>query len=93
MSILLHSEEDGYEGKEQVFLRTCCGIVLRQRGTDDLHVVFGHLTEDDGNWFLSHGGGSSYWIDEQIEVLMAALAWMQAHCERDGVYGYRFKVD
>ena len=73
----------------------CVGVRLTQRNTDDPHIMFTLLVEDDGNWFpLSsddpleggsrYGGDfSSHWIDETLDMLKAAKAVMQTQ-EKDG---------
>ena len=75
----------------QVFKRNCCGVVLSSRGPDDPHVIVTPITEDDGNWFTSSGGMSSFWLPEQIEVLKEAQAWMTVHCDRDETWGWKFR--
>lgn len=89
--------KDNVEGGPwlQLFLGRCFGVGLKKRGQDDPHIVFVVLCEDDGRWFPSTSGGSSYWIGELLTQLKLAEAWTEKNGESDttehGTYGYRVK--
>jgi hypothetical protein len=68
------------------------GIGLRARSNSDLHVVVHHLVEDDGNWFEPHTASfDSYWTADLLSQVQAAIVWMEANCDRDGAFGYKFR--
>jgi hypothetical protein len=81
-----HSSE-----RQELFLGKCHGAILHCRGMNDQHVVVTWLVEDDGHWFVSDGGTSSYWLDEMQEVLTAVKNWLKknAAAETDG--GWKFR--
>ena len=93
MTVHLHGDDDHYEGvDEQQFLRNCFGVVLRARSADDPHIAVYHCEQDDDNWYL-RPGYSSHWIDEMIDTLRQAKAWMQEHAEPEKTgHGYMFKT-
>jgi len=69
----------------KVFKGDCHGVVLERRkdweNSDDPHICFFIITEDDGNWFESKTGISScFWMPDLIEQLNLALQWMNEHC-------------
>jgi hypothetical protein len=78
-----------------VFLGKCLGVGLRPRGgmglTDDQHVCFHILVEDDGGWFDKAGGGiSTYWLPELIQKLNTAQIWLEENATKYQ-YGYVFR--
>ena len=79
----------------EMFLGGISGVVLRQRGKTDLHVVFQLIAEDDGHWFSTKSGASSYWFEDYQKVLIAAHKWCQENCDPDIIndrqYGWKFK--
>lgn len=71
---------------------TCHGVLFCRRGPDDPHVMIQLLVEDDGNWFTSDSGFSSYWLPEYIELMQEALKWLEANCDKDpDGYGWVFR--
>ncbi|MFW9876258.1 MAG: hypothetical protein ACFFG0_24415 [Candidatus Thorarchaeota archaeon] len=81
----------------EMFLGSVHGVLLSQRGINDKHVCFEIIHEDDGHWFYPthHGGSSSSWFNEIIEVLTEAKKWCEENCEPDiyhgRQYGWNFK--
>uniref|UniRef100_A0A6M3LLD9 Uncharacterized protein n=1 Tax=viral metagenome TaxID=1070528 RepID=A0A6M3LLD9_9ZZZZ len=76
---------------EHLFLGECAGIALIPRGPLDNHIMFIILTEDDGNWFVSNDGFSSFWLDDLHIQLNRAKKWMEKNATKDGDFGYKFK--
>jgi len=82
------------------FLGECCGVALVPRGEKDNHILFVILGEDDEQWFLQSYDGkynchgtSSYWMDDLLEQLNQAKAWLKRNAEKDpSGYGYCFKT-
>ena len=66
---------------EQLILNDCHGIGLNRRGDNDPHVMFTMLCEDDGQWFENRGESDCYWMLGQVEVLQAAMQWIEANCD------------
>ena len=88
--MLFHGPDDTYGGREKVFLGTTVGLLLRQRGHEDCHIVFGYLIEDDEHWYITDQLClSSYWLGELIAISQEALAWLE-RCAIRETYGYRF---
>lgn len=56
-----------------------CGVGLSKRGPNDNHVIFTILSEDDGNWFTSEHGRSTYWLKDLQDVLAETQAWLKSH--------------
>jgi hypothetical protein len=78
---------------EKMFLGSVRGVVLHKRGGDkDTHVIFQTIHEDDGHWFLSTEGASSFFFDDYISVLKAAKKWCKENCDPDGRFGWKFRV-
>jgi len=77
-----------------MILGDCRGIGFHPRSKHDNHVMILVLTEDDGQWFVSHSktGFSSYWLHDYCRVVKAAEEWLKDNCtpSKDG-YGYTFK--
>ena len=76
------------------FLGVCKGVHLDKRGENDNHITVQILTEDDGNWFASEKGFSSYWIDDLINQLQKAKEFLEKQEPDiyDGrQYGWKFK--
>lgn len=67
-----------------LFLGNCHGVRLVHRRKDDTHIIYEILCEDDGHWFVSDGGGSSYWLSELIELLQYVHKWMKENLVKDG---------
>lgn len=80
-------------GQYHIITGDITGILLKQRGKDDLHISFQILTGDDGTWFVSENDGvSSHWFDEYIEVLERAVEWCKKNAVRESHgYGFKFK--
>ena len=77
---------------EQYFRGSCMGVKLSRRGRDE-HVMITTLIEDDGIWH-EKSNFSSYWLDEMIEKLIAAKAYLEDEAEPEpSGYGYKFKED
>lgn len=81
------------DNRESKFLGNCMGVTIRSRG-DDGHIMFSICVADDGHWHEKLDGASSYWLDELIEKLEQARAFMRTQ-EPDVVngkrYGYKFR--
>lgn len=75
------------------FYGGCHALRLCYRGITDSHICYEILTEDDGNWFLSRNGASSFWLPEMLELFKTADKWLKTNAEPDlynGVqYGYK----
>jgi len=77
---------------EKVFTGECFGIGLRRRRPKESHVEFVVLVEDDGQWFISSGVGSSFWMDELREAIEDAMLWVQNNCDPDpSGFGWVFR--
>jgi len=83
---------------EQMFLGHVAGVVLRPRRSNDNHVSFEIIAEDDLHWFPAKSGSgiaSSYWLEEYITVLDAAKTWCEENCDPDiyhgRQYGWKFR--
>ena len=81
---------------EYLILGECSGVALLPRGSEDDHICFIILSEDDGHWFQSHSGWSSYWLEDVRKQMERAEAWCKVNAEPDihrngGQYGYKFK--
>lgn len=78
---------------QHLFLGECKGVGLVPRGNNDNHILVLILTEDDGDWFISESGFSSFWIEDLKEQLQAAADWMERHATKDpSGYGYCFNT-
>jgi hypothetical protein len=75
-----------------VFLGTCIGIGLAERGPNDPHVIVQILVEDDDNWFTSEYAWSSFWLPDLQIQLDECKSWIERHCNRK-VGGWEFKKD
>ena len=85
--------DDELKRCEVLFLGGCRGVGLYKRGGDaDPHVCFLVLSEDDGHWFVSEHGASSYWLPDLVSQLHLADKWMAENCIA-GRWGYTFKGD
>ena len=78
------------------FKGDCIGIRLSNRsGHGDKHICFTLLTEDDEDWIETNFNVSSAWLDETIQMLEAAKAYMKSSANPDifeGIqYGWKFK--
>jgi len=73
---------------EQLFLSECVGIALTRRAPNDKHICMVLLSEDDGHWFVSSCIGSSYWMDDLIELLQYVKKWMEANAKPQIVEGW-----
>jgi hypothetical protein len=74
------------------FKGKCKGVRLIKRSTDDSHISFQLMTEDDENWIIDESSRtSSYWIDELIAVLTQARAFMQTQVPEENGFGFKFK--
>ena len=67
----------------------CKGIALSLRGPDDPHICFTILTEDDGNWHVSSGRSSAYWLADLEEVMGRINTWLEQHADKDP-YGWSY---
>lgn len=72
-----------------IFLGDCMGIGLSQRSNDE-HILFTILHEDDGHWFPSLNPASSFWINDLKEVIDAVVIYLNNWANR-GEYGWTFK--
>lgn len=83
-----------FEKYEKVIMGGQFAIGLYKRGDDDKHVCVDIVHEDDGNWFLSENGFSSYWLPELQKLLEEAADWMKKNCLEDkvgrNIWGYKF---
>lgn len=79
---------------EKEFKGICKGVKLTKRDKNDNHICLQILTEDDENWFVSASPFSSFWIDDLIEQLKTAKAYIETQ-EPDMYegrqYGYKFR--
>lgn len=75
---------------EHLFLGVCLGIALVPRGSNDNHICFKLLAEDDGNWGVLSSWPSSFWLSDLQNELVAAQKWMEDNAEKEK-FGYRFK--
>jgi len=77
----------------KLFLGSCKGMACYLRGGEnDPHIMLAPLTEDDGCWFLSHGGSSNYWLYDMIYVLEAVDTWLKTQepdMYKGNQYGYK----
>lgn len=64
------------------FKRENRGVRLKNRGSNDPHIIVTLLSEDDEMWFEKCSFSSS-WLDEMIEVLSAAKDWMEKNAKED----------
>ena len=84
-----------FDNFEKTFLGVSCGIGLKKRDVDDLHVIIYFLAEDDGNWFVSENGISSFWIPDFNQIWAEVQVWIQENCDpdvSDGIsWGYKFR--
>ena len=71
------------------FKGSCAGVRLIPRGTNDNHICFEILTEDDGTWFTSSSYFSSFWCEELIIQLQYAHDYMKTQ-EPDMYEGQQF---
>lgn len=67
----------------ELFLGSCHGIALSRRNINDNHIVMTWLTEDDGCWFPSESLGSSYWMQDSLNVLRETIEWIEKNAEPD----------
>ena len=81
---------------EEIFLGSCCGVALVKRGKNDNHICFIHLTEDDDNWFPRGNPMSSFWLEDEMNVLNAVKEWLSKNADPDlyngNQFGWKFKV-
>ena len=63
------------------------GVVIYRRGIDDSHLCVKILVEDDGSWFETAGGFSTYWLPDLYRVLVEAQEWLDANAI-EGEWGY-----
>lgn len=68
-----------------VFLGSCLGIGLKERGPNDPHVLIqilvgADLVGDDENWFTLESSFSSFWLPDLEDQLTEAKAWIEQHC-------------
>ena len=80
------------------FKGKCLGVRLYPRSSEDPHVCFELLTEDEGNWLLGLNGPSSFWLPDLITALSKARTWMNKNCIKeqaeDGTTcGYKFSPE
>lgn len=83
---------------KQIFLGYVAGVVLRPRRSNDNHVSFEIIAEDDLHWFPAKSGSgvaSSHWFEDYLSVLEAAKKWCEENCDPDMYngrqYGWKFK--
>lgn len=85
----------------KLFLGDVCGVRLVLSGvkSNEKHICFQILGEDDGYWFVRGDDHciSSYWIKDMHEVINAAYSWCVSECERDSdsygrFAGYQLKL-
>lgn len=70
------------------------GIDFVERGQNDKHVCITLFDEDDG-YFWEISNFSSFWLDDMIDLLQRAKSELETNTERfekDGEWGYKFKV-
>lgn len=81
---------DDLGGYKELFLGHCCGVALVNRSANDNHIAYLHLVEDDGNWSVRRGTVSSYWLEDEMNVLKAVQEWIQKNAEPDVYEGHQF---
>lgn len=74
-----------------LILGKCLGFQLKPRGASDPHICIALLVEDDGNWFVSSNGFSSFWVDDLRKRMTQLELWLSQHAipDKDG-YGWQF---
>jgi hypothetical protein len=82
----------------RTFKGSCYGIGISLRGTNDPHVVFTLLFEDDEHWWDEPTHPiifSSFWKDDIPHVIELANRWCENSCdidEKDGInWGWKFR--
>jgi len=83
----------------KLFLGQIIGIAIHKRGIEDNHLCISIIKQDDEYWFGEYNSmcSSSYWLEEYIELLMAAKEWLQNNAEQDlqeetgRIYGWKMK--
>jgi hypothetical protein len=73
---------------EVIFLGELFGIGLSKRSQDE-HIMFTILHEDDEHWFTSVNPCDSFWINDLQEVIEEVKKYLNLWAEVDE-YGYRF---
>lgn len=79
---------------EKEFKGHCKGVKLIKRGENDNHICLQILTEDGENWFAPANSFSSYWIDDLIEQLKIAKAYIETQepdMHEGRQYGWKFR--
>lgn len=61
----------------------CVGIVLNLRAPNDRHICWTLICEDDGNWFATTEGCSTYWLPDLEEGLNRTKTWLSNNATRD----------
>ena len=92
----VYDRDDNLIQYEHVVLGKCHGFMLCKRGPDDNHVCVQPIAHDDGNWFVTAGSFSSYWMEEYIHLTQNVRDWLKMNCDPnkddDGhVWGYTFR--
>lgn len=98
---VFESMSDKIKPYEKAFFGGITGILLRKRGSNDPHIIFEIIYEDDGYWFAareSHNNStSSSWFSDYLLVLTEAIKWCEKNCDPDIVeesgiqYGWKFR--
>jgi len=86
-----HKVSIEYKDEEVFFKGDTVGIRLFKRDENDNHILFQLLVEDDGDWFPSNGGVSTYFLDEHFVIIDTVKQWLYMNCEPDGNGGWKFK--
>ena len=66
------------------FKGSCAGVVIYRRSTNESHLCFIPICEDDGNWFVAKHGWSTYWLDELYNQMDQAYHWLENNCKMMG---------
>lgn len=77
----------------EAFIGEIIGILLRNRGIGDPHIIFELVNEDDGFWSpnnISSGSYSSSWFEDYIEVFTDTMNWCRENCDPDIYNGIQF---
>ena len=78
---LMHMLDD-IENQVHNIYGACTGVCIYQRSEGDNHLCFVTLIEDDGNWFVSTNGVSTFWLPDFTRVMSAAESWLEANAIR-----------
>ena len=82
--------EDEIKNVVHVIKGDCVGIALFQRGKNDSHICWQLLVEDDGSWYVSEYGHSSFYIPDLEGVISKMQDWLKKNAVFEK-YGWELK--